>query len=152
MFQNATSVNSIKRYIKIWKSPKKSFPAFWPPQIKTCLKSIKRCFLFSTHLRQKCLPFGEQKMRLLWDREIDVSSGRMVLKTQNAPSGWIKLRLVWSRKRDYSWCPWSLRNHFLISRHTKMLLGLGRGSYDSSGRMALRLLFLPSGCRKMRLC
>jgi hypothetical protein len=38
-----------RMFLKWSKSPEKVFPAYWPPQNTTCVKSIKRFFIVSTH-------------------------------------------------------------------------------------------------------
>jgi RNAse (barnase) inhibitor barstar len=90
-----------KAIIQLVESPKNSFPTFLPLQVTTWLKSIKRCFLVRHNQIQDCRTFGRPKMRLSLDRESDVWSGRMVLRTQYLPSGCPKIRLVWIRKCNF---------------------------------------------------
>jgi hypothetical protein len=98
MPQKATLWNSIKRYFKCWKSPKSSFPAFYTPQITTWLKSKERCFMVSTQPATGLSAFWRTQMRLWRDRERDVSSGPMSMRTQYLPSGCPKIQLVSSWK------------------------------------------------------
>jgi hypothetical protein len=88
----------------------------------------------------------------LWrDRESDVSSGQMALRTQYSPPGCPKVKLLGSRKSDVSKGRNSTRNLFLPSGHPKIRVGRGRGSDVSCCGMALWNHYLPYGWRKMRV-
>jgi hypothetical protein len=93
------------------------------------VKSIKRYFMVSTHPATRLPAFWPSQNATWRDRESDVSSGRMALRTQCLPSSFPKIRLLRSRESDVSRCWKSMRNHFLPSGQPLMRLGLLRNRY-----------------------